>query len=69
MADREKYLAFVLTKIAKTVNPLGSTTTGLVGKTAQKKMNSDLFTLESMLTDLRKAGDVYCTRGRWWVRP
>jgi hypothetical protein len=67
MADLEKFRAFALAKIAKTKNPLGSTTVGLVGKTAQKKMASDLFTLEALLTRLRKEGALYCTRGRWWV--
>lgn len=67
MVDLEKFLSFALAKIAKTKNPLGSTTVGLVGKTAQKKMSSDLVTLESLLTQLRKQGALCCTRGRWWV--
>lgn len=62
----DKYRAFVLTHMGKSKSGTRSTV-GLVGKTAQKKTGVDLFTAESVLSEMRKEGLLYCTNGKWWL--
>lgn len=62
----DKFRSYVLSHIAKSKSGT-RTTVGLVGKTAQKKTGVDLFSAESLLSQMRKDGLVYCTNGKWWL--
>ena len=62
----EKYRAFVMSHMAKSKTGTRSTI-GLVGKVAQKKTGTDLVAAESLLSEMRKEGLIYCTNGKWWL--
>jgi hypothetical protein len=70
LADRlASYQAWVLRKIREGSNPAGVETVSLTtGRELQRRLGLEPRLAEVLLGQLRAAGVVAYTNGRWWIR-